>query len=189
MLYLITGGSGSGKSEYAEELVQRKQRECEAVCGSRPALVYLAAMYPYDLESRKRIAKHREMRKEKKFVTVERYYDVGALDFKEFVLQDGTKPVLLLECLSNLTANEMYLEGGAGNANVEEIIRGILTCAGQVLHMVIVTNEVFGDGRLYEEETEKYRRFLASVNIRLSAMADEVTEIVYGIPVDMGGKS
>ncbi len=58
MLHLITGGSGSGKSAYAEHCILRlgiKER------------IYIATMYPFDGESHRRIARHREMRKEKTF--------------------------------------------------------------------------------------------------------------------------
>ena len=44
MLYLITGGSGSGKSAYAEAVVQR--------LGNTPRL-YIATMYPFDGECRR----------------------------------------------------------------------------------------------------------------------------------------
>ena len=59
MLGLIIGGSGSGKSEYAENLI----------CSLNPGRVYLATMRPGDGESRKRIEKHRGMREKKGFVT------------------------------------------------------------------------------------------------------------------------
>ncbi|MCI8533378.1 MAG: bifunctional adenosylcobinamide kinase/adenosylcobinamide-phosphate guanylyltransferase, partial [Lachnospiraceae bacterium] len=46
MLCLITGGSGSGKSEYAERMVMR--------LGKMPRL-YIATMYPFDEECHERI--------------------------------------------------------------------------------------------------------------------------------------
>ena len=62
MLHLITGGSGSGKSAYAEQ--------CILDFGALPR-IYIATMYPFDEESHRRIARHREMRREKQFSTVE----------------------------------------------------------------------------------------------------------------------
>ena len=62
MLHLITGGSGSGKSEYAERQVQ------ESGAGKR---IYIATMIPYGEDGRQRVERHRRLRSEKNFETVE----------------------------------------------------------------------------------------------------------------------
>ena len=62
MFHVITGGSGSGKSAYAEEKILE--------LGQAPR-IYIATMYPFDQESHLRIARHRKMRAEKEFETVE----------------------------------------------------------------------------------------------------------------------
>ena len=49
--------------------------------------------------------------------------------------------------------------------------------------MVIVTNEVAMDGILYDPETMEYIRLMGLLNQRLAEMADQVVEVVYGIPV------
>ena len=97
MFYVVTGGSGSGKSAYAEELIIRS--------GSGPR-IYIATMYPYDEESHKRIARHRQMRAKKEFETVECYTDLASAQIPE-----GAN--VLLECMSNLTANELFRPEGA----------------------------------------------------------------------------
>ena len=61
---MVTGGSGSGKSEFAESLVTG--------LADGPNL-YIATMFPFDEECHKRIARHREMRKDKGFDTLECY--------------------------------------------------------------------------------------------------------------------
>ena len=54
---------------------------------------------------------------------------------------------------------------------------------------MIVTNEIFSDGILYEEESEQYKKELGQINQKLAEMAEEVVEVVYGIPVwHKGGK-
>ncbi len=47
------------------------------------------------------------MRADKHFETLERYTDLAGLEVPE-------DSILLLECMSNLTANEMFDESGAG---------------------------------------------------------------------------
>ena len=44
-------------------------------------------------------------------------------------------------------------------------------------------------GILYEEESEQYKKELGQINQKLAEMAEEVVEVVYGIPVwHKGGK-
>lgn len=174
MITLVTGGSGSGKSEYAERLILRSS------CGTR---YYVATMIPYGKEGKDKVLRHRMLRQGKGFITLEQPGNVGGL-----VLQrPGT--ALLLECLSNLAANEMF--GGEGGAeqgvDVEglaaKIEKDIMCLARQVRDLVIVTNEVDRDGNAYEKGTMDYIRLMGRINQRLSRMADQVVEVVYGIPV------
>lgn len=183
MLYVITGGSGSGKSEYAENTAVRMR---ERIGGG---LYYVATMKPYDDECLARIARHREMRKEKGFSTLE------CPVFLERV-KASKKDVLLLEDLSNLLANERYtqegrIKGGKEEALVwakEAIVKPILSLSGSAGCVVVVTNEVFSDGEAYEEETENYRRLLGFLNASLAAAADGVAEVVCSIPVCQKGE-
>ncbi len=64
MMILVTGGSGSGKSAFAEDCV---------VSFGETDRIYIATMYPFDEESRKRVQRHRKMRQGKGFETVECY--------------------------------------------------------------------------------------------------------------------
>ena len=48
---------------------------------------------------------------------------------------------------------------------------------------MIVTNEVHSDVQDYSAETRKYIELLGRINQELGNMADQVTEVVYGIPV------
>lgn len=171
MLCLITGGSGSGKSEYAESLVLRLQK--------KPRL-YIATMYPFDVECHLRIRRHRQMRAEKGFETLECYTGLKDADVRGY----GT---VLLECMSNLTANELYQAGGAKDRCVEAILEGVHKIRGQCEHLVIVTNEIFSDGIDYEEETRQYQKYLAELNRRLASMADLAVEVVYSVPVIQKG--
>ena len=167
MLMMVTGGSGSGKSEFAESLVTG--------LADGPNL-YIATMFPFDEECHKRIARHREMRKDKGFDTLECYTGLKHADVPGY-------HTVLLECMSNLVANEMFREDGFHPEVAEEIILGVKNLLDQAEHVVIVTNEIFSDGVLYEGESEKYKEQLGQINCNLAEMADRVVEVVYGIPV------
>lgn len=167
MMILVTGGSGSGKSAFAED--------CVLALGEKKR-IYIATMFPFDEESKKRVARHRNMRKGKGFETVECYTGLKNVKVQE-------KSTVLLECMSNLTANEMFQEDGAGEKTVEEIIEGIRSLREQAGDLVIVTNEIFSEAASYEGETETYQKYLGEINQGLAELSDQVVEVVYGIPV------
>jgi adenosylcobinamide kinase/adenosylcobinamide-phosphate guanylyltransferase len=167
MITLITGGSGSGKSAYAEDTLLSFGE------GER---IYIATMFPFDEESHRRIERHRKMRREKHFTTVERY-----INLKDLVVPRGS--YVLLECMSNLVANEMYQEGGAGENTVPAILEGVFALERQAKELCIVTNEIFSDGISYGEETEKYQKYLGEINQAIGRVAGRVVEVVYGIPL------
>ena len=62
MMELVTGGSGSGKSAYAEDAVCRLHRNLCRKNGERVPLYYIADMVPYGRETEEKIADHRRMR-------------------------------------------------------------------------------------------------------------------------------
>lgn len=167
MLCVVTGGSGSGKSEYAENL---------ALATGCSSLVYLATMMVWDEEGKKRVERHRTMRADKGFSTVERYTDLAGLRLSG----TGKETVILLECMSNLVSNEYYR---LGMAATEEILSGINCLQNQCGHLIIVTNEVFSDGEDYSRETREYIEVCGMVNRKLAREAASVTEVVFGIPV------
>lgn len=96
--------------------------------------------------------------------------------------------VVLVECMSNLCANELFQEDGAGSQAVEAIMRGVRLLCERQKAVVLVTNEVFSDGIHYEEETMQYIRILGELNQQLAEYADVVVECVYGIPVILKGE-
>ena len=167
-MHLIIGGAASGKSEYAEGCVM-------ALGGDK---VYLAAMKPFGDEARRRIERHRQLRAGKGFETIEQYTRIGQ------IAPDLKDKTVLLECMSNLTANEIYDPEGAGKVGAQAaILEGIRQLQDSCRHLVVVSLDVFEDGIIYDEETEVFRQTLADVNRDLAAMADQVTRVVYGIPV------
>lgn len=186
MLYLVTGGSGSGKSEYAEDLVQRLRRESmeKEQEGSKQEsgqeVWYLATMIPYGTETEKKIARHRKMRKDKGFLTKECY-----LDLKGFVREEakkGSRPsCVLLECMSNLTANEMFEEAGSGSSAFEAIREGIEALCDFCGQVVVVTNEVCSETAQDSPEMCRYKEQLGKINCWMGERAVQVTEVVYGV--------
>lgn len=173
MIHVVTGGSGSGKSEYAEQLAVN--------LGEFPR-IYVAAMMVWDDEGRARVKRHRDMRRHKGFETVERYTDLQNLELPPGTHFVKNPPVVLLECMSNLVSNEFYKQG---ERTAEAVIKGIESLNKKCKSLIIVTNEVFSDGENYGAETMQYIEVLGEVNRYLGKTADSVTEVVYGIPVQI----
>ena len=184
MMELVTGGSGSGKSAYAESVICEKHRQLCSTVQNAP-LYYIADMVPYGRETEKKIEAHRKMRAGKGFVTLEWYVDLpGKISAPDSPDLKGS--CVLLECVSNLTANEMYEPGGAQNTGkdpVECIIKGVRMLKERCAHLVVVTNDVFRESVPDSEEMTAYKENLAAVNRALAKMADRVTEVVFGAPV------
>ena len=167
MMILVTGGSGSGKSAFAEDCI---------VAFGNARRIYIATMYPFDEESRKRVKRHQAMRQGKGFDTLECYTDLSRASVPK-----GT--TILLECMSNLVANEMFQENGAHENTVKAVVDGVEFLQKQTENLVIVTNEIFSEAAEYQGDTKLYQEYLGMINQKLSDMADEVVEVVYGIPV------
>lgn len=168
MFTLVIGGAASGKSEYAEGLV----------LASPPfPRYYIATMEPLDGEGLQRVEKHRKMRADKQFETVECYTNLSSVRLPE-------RGTVLLECIGNLAANELYSPRGSGNRAdaLTAIVDGVDALLSQCRDLVVVSNEVFTGGERYAEGTEDYLRLVAEVNRGLARKADRVCEIICGLP-------
>ncbi|MCI9217079.1 bifunctional adenosylcobinamide kinase/adenosylcobinamide-phosphate guanylyltransferase [Lachnospiraceae bacterium 42-17] len=176
MVHLITGGSGSGKSAYAEEEIVRCRKHILEDSGIFSPFLYVATMIPRGREAEKKIRRHREQRMDEGFLTLEKYTQLSGLEIP-------SNAGILLECVSNLAANEFYERNRDFEGAFEAVVSGIQSISGKTEHLVIVTNEVFSDINGYSQETQEYRRLLGKINCALARMADKVTEVVYGIPV------
>ena len=98
--------------------------------------------------------------------------------------------VVLLECMSNLAANEMFTEQEIREKNlvVSQILQGIRILKEQTGELVIVTNNISEEGTNYDATTVNYIAALGEINAALAQEADTVIEVVVGIPVWMKGE-
>lgn len=176
MMILVTGGSGSGKSEYAENCIVELAEDCDRY--------YIATMQVYDEEGQKRIARHRRMRSGKGFATIEQQTDIEQA-VRKMQGSSRDRRAALLECMSNLVANEMFADGKITDkeAVVEKIIAGMKQLKESTSQLVVVSNNVFEDGIVYDQTTMDYIEAIGQINGQLARMADEVVEVVVGIPV------
>lgn len=210
MLVLVTGGSGSGKSAFAERLASELSKQMNKG-GDR--LYYLATMTARDGESMERIARHRAQRAGYGFQTVEcgpDYFLRGEDREEPPVFTPGA--VVLLEDLSNLLAGCLYPDlpekteradagrrdtAGTGSLTGDRETHSVRFLQEDIGRMpdilvrlaestgclVVVTNEIFSEAMAWDEETLYYICLLGEWNQRLAACADGMVEVVCGIPV------
>ena len=205
MITLITGGSGSGKSAYAEKYICHVSNE-----KGYKEKYYIATMQVFDCEGQRKIDRHRRLRAGKGFITIEQPRDIKKAVEKlqsENCLKTGRSA--LLECMSNLVANEMFPPADASGIQATEaekealddtenmkdyentqirrvskkVLKEVTILSENVAELVIVTNNVFEDGVSYDESTMNYIKAMGIVNRGLSAMAERVVEVVAGISV------
>ena len=169
MFILITGGSKSGKSSLAEKII----------CSGTNRRYYIATMKPFGDEAESAIRRHRKMREGKGFITVEQYTDIENADI-------GNGSDVLLECVGNLCANEMFSAGISRPS--EKISNGILRLRDRADTLVTVTNQISSDGMIYPSDTMRYMEELSLIGALLAAAADTVIESVFGIPVVLKGE-
>ena len=178
-MVLVIGGSGSGKSSYAEEMaVSLAQESVKQIAMKK---YYLATMQVFDKEGQDKVDRHRKLREGKGFLTIEQPAEIVCSLGK---METGDRTVLL-ECISNLTANEMFA-GGKIKTKIqvmEKIIHDIELLKEQTTHFVVVSSNVFEDGITYDETTTEYIHAMGMINQKLAALADRAVEVTAGIPV------
>jgi adenosylcobinamide kinase/adenosylcobinamide-phosphate guanylyltransferase len=176
-MILILGGSGSGKSAFAEKKIKHISDK------NKLKMYYLATMKVYGEREEKIVEDHRKMRAGKGFETIEQPEDIVQCLGK----MEGGKNAALLECMSNLAANEMFKDGKIVSEDdvVSKVCGGISELDKNLEELVIVSNNIFNDGVPYDDVTLSYIRSLAKINAFLAGKADEVWETVAGIPIKL----
>jgi adenosylcobinamide kinase/adenosylcobinamide-phosphate guanylyltransferase len=161
---LVLGGARSGKSAFAERLVEES--------GLRP--VYLATAQAFDGEMRDRISLHRE-RRGIVWRTVEE-----PLDLRRVLLAEASPGnAILVDCLTLWTTNLMMADSDLAKA-FDELVVALPSFAGPV---VFVSNEV-GLGIVPDNAMARaFRDHAGRINQMVAAAAGQVYFIAAGIPM------
>jgi len=177
-IHLITGGSRSGKSAYAQMLA-------EALPGPR---AYVATCPVIDAETAERVKRHQEARGASAWETIEEPVDLaGAIG------RAAAYRVILIDCLTLWINNLLYEAEQRGEILTEEAtaIRChavIAACQAFPGTVIFVTNEV-GMGIVPENEVaRRFRDCAGRCNQLIAAAATEVTLVVSGILLRLKGK-
>lgn len=175
---LISGGSRSGKSAFAQRLAEEEP-------GSR---LFLATCPVTDPEMELRILRHVQDRRKGNWATVEEQLDLAGQ-----LHQAHRFDTVLIDCLTLWVNNLMFEAAGRNRTLDEDRVRAeterMLAAArehpGEV---IMVTNEV-GMGIVPDNPTSRlYRDLIGRCSQSVGMAADRVYLVSCGIPIQIKGK-
>jgi adenosylcobinamide kinase / adenosylcobinamide-phosphate guanylyltransferase len=176
-IILVTGGSRSGKSTYAQNLA-------EALPGKR---AYIATCPVIDDEMQERVRKHQQARKDGNWQTIEE-----PLELARIMETRQAMDTLLVDCLT-LWINNLLYQAEQRRTLITEI--DVHNRCEEILHagrrrkgtVIFVTNEI-GMGIVPDNAlTRQYRDLAGRCNQTMAAGADTVTLVCCGIPLQLKG--
>lgn len=185
-MILITGGSSSGKSEFAEQLVSEM--------GERR--LYLATGRVTDDEMAARVLKH-QLRRGSLWQTVEGNPPEDSMAYDEYdgILLDSVTTWVTNLLFASFEEDGQFVEPDwfkVDYRQIEEMIIGSVRTFAQMakvhdLPLVLVTDET-GLGLVPDTPLGRaFRDMLGHVNQLLAGIADDVYFVVSGIPMHIKG--
>lgn len=178
-IILVTGGSRSGKSEFAESLLK-----------DTDDVLYIATAVITDEEMRNRINRHKESRNQN-WSTYEGYKNLDE------IIHTYGEEYILLDCVTTMITNLLFdKERDFDNMPMEKIdvlrkeislefIRLIEKCRELNKTIIMVTNEI-GCGLVPEYKLSRIFRDVAGwINQDIAKVCDEVYMTACGIPMKL----
>lgn len=171
---VILGGARSGKSSYAERLIDM----------SGLPKTYIATAQVWDDEMRDRVDQHKTARGPE-WQTIESPFGINKTLYD---MPPGR--AVLLDCVTLWLSNVMIADDDADsvvhiNSEVDQLIQTITQCKSPV---VVVSNEV-GQGIVPENAlARRFRDVHGRMNQRLAAQADLAVLVTAGLPLVLKGE-
>lgn len=177
-IVMVTGGSRSGKSEFAEQYVLHFSPKCD----------YIATAEIFDDEMAMRVRLHQERRADGRWVNYEAPYHAE----ETFAKLGSDTEAVLFDCLTIYMSNLMYGKTAPDGdfearcafvlGEIDKLIEAAKKCGKLV---VFVTNEVGGGIVPDNKMAREYSDLSGWVNQKVAAAADSVFYCVAGQAVDM----
>jgi len=166
-LTLVLGGAASGKSDYAERLVQ---------AAGQPML-YVATAQAQDGEMAAKITRH-QARRGAGWRTIEASADVAPA-----LAEARSEDVVLLDCATMWLSNQLFHNADLSTEQ-PRLFEALADCRAPV---VVVSNEV-GAGIVSENAlARQFRQAQGELNQRLATKADLVITVMAGLQLTLKG--
>ncbi|MFI3167724.1 MAG: bifunctional adenosylcobinamide kinase/adenosylcobinamide-phosphate guanylyltransferase [Bacillota bacterium] len=193
MIALFYGGASSGKSKLAEDFAVAKnaqaqqnaeiqenaemQQNAQAQQNAEAlkSLTYLATMQPFGDAGKRRIENHKKKREGKGFEVCEQFTDIANAN-----VNSGT---VLLECVGNLLANEMFSVENIPQNVCEIILSGIEKLSQKCDNLIIVSSDLSGGCENPTAETLEYINNMQKINSGICEICNEVYRVCVGIAI------
>lgn len=175
---LVTGGSRSGKSAFAQKMAE----------GMDGARVYVATCPVIDEEMAERVRRHREDRENRNWRTIEETEDLAGVLRREG--NGDANKIFLIECLTLWINNLMWkAEQESREVGEDEIALQcadlLEACRAVSGTVIFVTNEV-GMGIVPDNAVaRRYRDLVGRCNQIMAAGADSVTLVSCGLSIKL----
>jgi adenosylcobinamide kinase/adenosylcobinamide-phosphate guanylyltransferase len=176
---LVTGGSRSGKSSFAEDLLKGQDK-----------VLYIATSFITDDEMRERVAIHKSRRNEN-WETYEGYKNLHK------VIKGWEHKYIILECVTTMITNLIFDKySNFDNLAKEEIqsledsisvqfTEVITACREFDKEIIVITNEV-GLGLISEYKLGRiFTDISGRINQLLGSLCDEAYLVVSGLPLKL----
>ncbi|MDR0658313.1 MAG: bifunctional adenosylcobinamide kinase/adenosylcobinamide-phosphate guanylyltransferase [Mediterranea sp.] len=163
-IILITGGSRSGKSSYAEKLA----------LSLSAAPVYMATSRIWDDEFRRRVVRH-QSRRGKEWTTIE--------EEKQLSRHQLEGRVVLIDCVTLWSTNFFFDSDSDIDESLDAIKAEFDKFTAQDATFIFVTNEIGMGGVAENEVQRKFTDLQGWVNQYIAQKAGQVVLMVSGIPV------
>lgn len=176
---LVTGGSRSGKSTFAEKLLEDKDD-----------VLYIATAMVTDKEMEKRVQKHKE-RRNSKWGTHEGYNELDK------VIKEDCHKYIMLECIGTMVTNLMFDKNYDFDTMSQqdivklsqyiksEVEKVIVIAKENNKELIIVTNEV-GWSLVSEHRLGRiFSDILGNLNQLIANLSDEVYLVACGLPLKL----
>ena len=161
---MITGGTRSGKSRFAQEMALKLS----------PNPVYLATSRIWDEEHRARIQRHQADRGDE-WTNIE--------EEKQLSKHDLTGRVVLVDCVTLWLTNFFFDNQSDIVTSLEEAKVEMARLTRQVATFIFVTNEIGMGGHAANDLQRHFTDLQGWLNQHIAQMADEVYWMVSGIEV------
>lgn len=168
-IILITGGSRSGKSSYAEQLA----------LSLSDSPVYLATARIWDEEFRERVRRHQERRGPQWTNLEEEKYLSRHVDL--------TGRVVVVDCLTLWCTNFFFDSQSDVDASLAALKAEFDRFTAQEATFLFVTNEIGMGGTSDNALQRRFTDLQGWMNQYVASQADEVLLMVSGIPVKIKG--
>jgi adenosylcobinamide kinase / adenosylcobinamide-phosphate guanylyltransferase len=167
-IILVLGGARSGKSAFAERLIDETGLE----------KAYLATGQAFDDEMKRRVGTHQN-RRGPEWKLIEEPIDIAAALAKIC----DSKTAVLLDCLTLWVTNLMMVEKNV-LSECDMLTKALRSLAGTI---VLVSNEV-GQGIVPDNAMARaFRDYAGLLHQKIAGIADEVYFVTAGLPQKLKG--